>query len=351
VIASQTTVTMDEWYNYNYRANLVYRSEFRQNILQYLTNTGQNLSVIDGFGALDITTVLNQHVEPPKSSYSTEIKHWDKIEQLERVFHATRDVVPNSWKTNNYDLGLLSLEGRYWIANVLLGISCIGSVSLYASVSISAKKEKEQDAEKKAKQQAVVDAVFDALNKWRPSQKQDKETQTCEKYGAGARSDAGQQRGKETQPCNKYLAGASSDAGQQEGEDEKMQDKNNDKNIQTCDKYDAGQRKGNDAQQCDKYCFWEHVPSCLDVSIALMVLSLMGGISFAVWGVLDVGISRFPNGLSIILTYDFWLVIWGSVLLVFYALSSILAFLDGNKESVWQRCRGRQDCCLDEGAY
>lgn len=289
VITSQTSVTMDEWYNYSYRQSLIYSPKFRLNLLQYLTTTGQNLSVVDGFGPLDISAVLNQHVETPDKNYAKEIQTWDNIMQIERIFHATRDVVPNNWKTNYWSTNLIqSVEGRYWVAIVLLGLACVGSVSLYASVSMSAKKEMEQTEESKEKQQAVVKAVVDALEKYRsPTRPPDTEKEQAEE--------------KDSHPSD-----------------------------------------------TDSQSFWKYLPSGVDMSITLMALSLVVGTNFAVWGLLDVGIARFPNGYTVVLMYDFWIILCGSVLFTFYVLTSIQAFLDGGKISTVKRwlgsCRRAEFC-------
>lgn len=261
LISSETALSMDEWYNKDYRWELSYSREFRLKVLQYLISTetnltgltirGANIVAIDSMGLLDVTAALSQHV--PAAAYGlyySSLPHWEKIMQIDRVYHATRDIMPNNWKLRDWTKDNFSTAGRYWMAVILLGLSCIGSMMLYAAINISGKKEIEQQLDEERK------------------------IRTGNAQNGGSPADAEQQT-----------------------------------------------------------CFassWKHVPSSLTVSMILLTCSLAFGIFLTLWGLLDVAIARFPHGMTVVLTFNYWGHIWGWIPFLFYFFSSVLTFRNGN---------------------
>lgn len=309
VISSQTSVTLDEWYNRDYRWNLRTSAEYRLRVLQYLTTAGQNLSVIDAHGPLNISGVLSENDIPSLSSGRSLKKNYeDKIYQIDRVFHATSDDVPNIWKFDNREVGYYTLEARFWLAVTLLGLSSIGSLMLYAAINLGELKEREEEATQKLWKDIIAELK-------------------------GLRSDLAKRRLGNARSRSRWIRRIQMRAGKPSrilshapaaGKVEA-----------SCSTTATNGNAKIDPRTCVK-CFnsvWEYAPSGLTVSIIILAFSLAYGTHLALWGLYDIGLVRFPHHVSNELMFDFYVTTWGWIVLVIYFVSSVLTFLSGNKIS------------------
>lgn len=324
LISSQTSVTLDEWYTKDYRWGLRSSAEYRLRVLQYLTTAGKDLIVIDHHGPLNISAVLSGLDEIP-FTFLGKLRYQDRIFQIDRVFHATSDDVPNSWKYDNRERGFYCAEARYWMAVTLLGLTSIGSLMLYAAINMSALKEREEEAAK-TKDQKLLEGIVEELKGLRSDLAKVSAWRTSS--DAGPRSNAGQQ-------VQAVGPGANETIGKHALEI-KVDQTHPVKDSQPCGNGSKVEDGKADPETCVK-CFngvWEYAPSGLTISIILLSFSLGYGIHLAVWGLYDIGIARFPHYVSNEPMFDFYVGIWGWIVLAIYFGSSVQTFLNGNEISV-----------------